>query len=79
MVRVAICLLTIRLPFAINKYPSSETFTDPGYRPLYEEKNVDFIDAYHAAWMRARSIDVAHTFDRRHFNRFEHVTTEVPA
>jgi len=44
----------------------------------YEEKNVDFIDAYHAAWMHARNIDVAHTFDSRHFNRFEHVTTEVP-
>jgi predicted nucleic-acid-binding protein len=44
----------------------------------YAEKNVDFIDAYHAAWMLDQGIEIAHTFDESHFRRFEHITVEVP-
>lgn len=44
----------------------------------YDEKNVDFIDAFHAAWLEVRGIKVAHTFDSRHFNRFEHLSVRVP-
>lgn len=39
----------------------------------YAEKNVDFIDAYHGAWMRARGLAGAYTFDGKHFGRFGHV------
>ena len=44
----------------------------------YAEKNVDFIDAYNAAWMRARKIDIVSTFDRKHFNRFDDVIVRLP-
>ena len=37
----------------------------------YVEKNVDFIDAYNAAWMPRQSLTTAYTFDRKHFSRFE--------
>ena len=37
----------------------------------YTEKNVDFIDAFNAAWMLHYEIDTAYTFDRKHFSRFE--------
>jgi uncharacterized protein len=36
----------------------------------YTERNVDFIDAYHAAFLgRRRDVSLA-TFDRKHFRRF---------
>ena len=44
----------------------------------YIEKNVDFIDAYNVAWMLSHSITDAYTFDRKHFNRFEHIIVHVP-
>jgi predicted nucleic-acid-binding protein len=44
----------------------------------YAEKNVDFIDAYNAAWMFNREIDTACTFDRKHFSRFENINIVVP-
>lgn len=38
--------------------------------PGYTERNVDFIDAYHAVLLgRRRDISLA-TFDRKHFRRF---------
>ena len=45
---------------------------------LYAEKNVDFIDAYNAAWMLKCGIRKAITFDQKHFNRFEGITAEPP-
>lgn len=43
----------------------------------YEEKNVDFIDAYSAAWMAEQEIGMAYTFDVKHFDRFEHCEARV--
>lgn len=37
---------------------------------IYEEKNVDFIDAYSYAYMKKNKISVIKTFDRKHFKRF---------
>lgn len=44
----------------------------------YDEKNVDFIDAYHAAWMQGAGLEIVHSFDRKHFSRFDHVEVNVP-
>lgn len=44
----------------------------------YEEKNVDFADAYGAAWMDRRGLDEVYTFDRD-FDRFEGLTSLRPA
>lgn len=44
----------------------------------YAEKNVDFADAYNAAWLLGQHIKTAYTFDRRHFARLEGITTIVP-
>ena len=44
----------------------------------YVEKHVDFIDAYNVAWMLSRGLTDVYTFDRKHFNRFEHITVHVP-
>lgn len=44
----------------------------------YAEKNVDFIDAYSAAWMRGLGLKIACTFDRKHFSRLEEITVMVP-
>jgi predicted nucleic acid-binding protein len=44
----------------------------------YAEKNVDFIDAYNAAWMQGQGLKIACTFDRKHFSRLEGVTVMVP-
>ncbi len=43
----------------------------------YEEKNVDFADAYSAAWMEARGLDEVYTFDQD-FDRFEGLTPRRP-
>ncbi len=43
----------------------------------YEEKNVDFADAYSAAWMEHRGLDEVYTFDQD-FNRFEGLTPLQP-
>lgn len=44
----------------------------------YEEKNVDFIDAFNAAWLLTHGLARVATFDRRHFSRFEGVSVLVP-
>jgi predicted nucleic acid-binding protein len=44
----------------------------------YVEKNVDFIDAYNAAWMPYQRLTTAYTFDRKHFSRFEGITIVIP-
>jgi uncharacterized protein len=44
----------------------------------YAAKNVDFIDAYNAAWMVQQHLSTAYTFDRRHFSRFENITVKMP-
>lgn len=36
----------------------------------YEKKNVDFIDAYSAAYMRKNNIFQIKTYDEKHFKRF---------
>jgi predicted nucleic-acid-binding protein len=44
----------------------------------YADKNVDFIDAFNAAWMVKNDVDKVYTFDQKHFNRFEGITAELP-
>jgi len=44
----------------------------------YVEKNVDFIDAYNAAWMLNQGITTACTFDNKHFTRFERIEVREP-
>ena len=44
----------------------------------YIEKRVDFIDAYHVAWMQSRGIQAIFTFDRKHFSRFEGLSLSTP-
>jgi uncharacterized protein len=44
----------------------------------YAAKNVDFIDAYNAAWMVQQQLSTAYTFDRKHFSRFEHIVVKTP-
>jgi predicted nucleic acid-binding protein len=45
----------------------------------YAGKNVDFMDAYNAAWMLKYEVKRAATFDRDHFRRFEGIEAEEPA
>ncbi len=44
----------------------------------YAESNVDFIDAYTAAWMRQRGLRRVATFDQKHYSRFEGLAVHVP-
>ncbi|MGZ9235307.1 MAG: PIN domain-containing protein [Anaerolineales bacterium] len=44
----------------------------------YAEKNVDFIDAYTAAWMEQKGIEKIYTFDQKHFVRFDDVEVIKP-
>ena len=44
----------------------------------YAEKNVDFIDAYNAAWMEQRGIEKIYTFDQKHFARLDNVEAIKP-
>lgn len=44
----------------------------------YAAKNVDFIDAYNAAWMVQQQLSTAYTFDRKHFSRFENIVVKTP-
>ena len=44
----------------------------------YVEKNVDFIDAFNAAWMQEQGIVSVCTVDEKHFKRFEGIHTRVP-
>jgi predicted nucleic-acid-binding protein len=44
----------------------------------YADKNIDFIDAYNAAWLLAQGLTTTYTFDRKHFSRVEGVRVQVP-
>ena len=45
----------------------------------YVEKNVDYIDAYHAAWWLAQGEDRVMTYNIKHFKRFEGLTVDMPS
>ena len=44
----------------------------------HAEHNVDFADAYHAAWVRARGLTEVATFNLRHFRRFDGLDAREP-
>ena len=44
----------------------------------FAEKNIDFIDAYNAAWLLAQDMHVAYTSDHMHFSRIEGIKVQVP-
>ena len=44
----------------------------------YSDKNVDFIDAFNAAWMLKNNVDRVYTFDQTHFSRFDGLVAEPP-
>lgn len=45
---------------------------------LYADKDVDFIDAYNAYWMREQGLSQVYTFDKKHFARAEGIEPLVP-
>ena len=44
----------------------------------FEEKNLDFIEAFNAAWLLKQGLTTACTFNRKHFARFEDITVLTP-
>lgn len=44
----------------------------------YVDKNVDYIDAYNAAWMDENEITTVYTFDQNHFSRLENLAVKIP-
>ena len=44
----------------------------------YADMNIDFIDAYNAAWLLAQGLTTAYTFDRKHYSRIEGIQVQVP-
>lgn len=44
----------------------------------YVAKNIDFIDAYNAYWIKANNIQSIYTFDKRHFTRIDGLDVRVP-
>lgn len=44
----------------------------------YVTHNVDFIDAYNAAWLLSQGVDTVYTFDRKHFARLPGITVRAP-
>lgn len=44
----------------------------------YVDKNVDYIDAYNAAWMDENEITAIYTFDQNHFSRLDNLTVKTP-
>lgn len=44
----------------------------------HAEKNVDFVDAYNAAWLLAQGIHATYTSDRKHFSRLEGISALAP-
>jgi len=44
----------------------------------YADRNVDFIDAFNAAWMQSQGLEVVCTFDRKHFSRLEGIKVLIP-
>ena len=45
---------------------------------LSVEKNIDYIDAYIACWMKAHDISIIYTFNKRHFSRVDGIEVRVP-
>ena len=45
---------------------------------LYADKNIDYIDAYTACWMKAHDIPVIYTFNKRYFSRIDGIEVRVP-
>jgi predicted nucleic-acid-binding protein len=45
---------------------------------IYTNKNVDFVDAYNACWMKQKGLAKAYTFDVKHFKRLEEIHPLVP-
>lgn len=44
----------------------------------YADKNLDFIDAFNAAWLLDQGMTSAYTFDHKHFARFERIRAQAP-
>jgi len=44
----------------------------------YADQNVDFIDAFNAAWMQQQGLETVCTFDRKHFSRLEGIEVLIP-
>lgn len=44
----------------------------------YADKNIDFIDAFNAAWLLSQGLMTTYTFDRKRFSRIEGVTALTP-
>ena len=44
----------------------------------YADKNIDFVDAFNAAWIFAAGLETIYTFDRKHFSRIEGIQVQVP-
>ena len=44
----------------------------------HADENVDFADAYHAAWARAEGLDGVRTFNLKHFRRLDGPPAEPP-
>ena len=45
---------------------------------MYAEQNVDYIDAYNAAWLLDHDMNLMYTFDRKHFSRLAGISVRVP-
>jgi len=66
---------------AMLNTPGLEVFEEELILPAiiwYQEKNVDFIDAYNAAWLVDNGLETVCTFDRKHFARFDGIKVLVP-
>ena len=44
----------------------------------YADKNVDFIDAFNAAWLLSQGLITTYTFDRKHLSRIEGIKVLTP-
>lgn len=44
----------------------------------YADKNIDFVDAFNAAWLLSRGLRTTYTFDRKHFSRIEGIKALPP-
>lgn len=44
----------------------------------YVTKNIDFIDAFSAYWMKENGITKVFTFDKKHFSRVEGIEVRIP-
>ena len=44
----------------------------------YADRNIDFVDAFNAAWALDQGVTVTCTFDRKHFSRIEGLEVLVP-